>query len=84
MRKAIVFEASRDGYGIDQVADKAMTVGELISFLQDFDEDRLVILSHDRGYTYGVISEDYAMDYQEKENGEWVEVDEYGNEWEVD
>ena len=29
MRKAIVFEAGRDGYGIDQIANGAMTVGEL-------------------------------------------------------
>ena len=26
MRNAVVFEARRDGYGIDQIADHAMTV----------------------------------------------------------
>ena len=56
MRTAIVFEASRDGYSINQIADKAITVGMLIDILQEFDEDSLFILSHDNGYTYGSLS----------------------------
>lgn len=73
MRHAIVFEASRDGYGIDQIADKAMTVGELKSLLEDYDDDDLFVLSHDRGYTYGSIS-DMTMEYRvENEDGEWEE-----------
>jgi hypothetical protein len=47
MRKAICFEAYREGYGIDQIADRAMTVGELMEILRDFDDDTLVVLSHD-------------------------------------
>lgn len=77
MRKAIVFEAPRDGYGIDQVADGAMTVGELMAFLEDFDEDTLIIMSHDNGYTYGSIDvRTEVSSYVENEDGEF-EPDEF-------
>ena len=69
MRNAIVFEASRDGYGIDQIANRAMTVGELISLLEDYDEDTLVVMSHDNGYTYGSIR--FTSEAVEDEDGEW-------------
>lgn len=63
--KALVFEAPREGYGIDQIR-RPMTVGELKEFLDDFDDDVLFILSHDNGYTYGSI---------DARTGEWEEVD---------
>ena len=69
MREAVIFEASRDGYGIDQIADRAMTVGELIDMLEDYDEDTLVVMSHDNGYTYGSIS--FIGEAVEDEDGEW-------------
>lgn len=76
MRKAVVFEALRTGYGIDQIANEAMTVGELIEFLKDFDEDTLFVLSHDRGYTYGSINaiRDVTT-YEEQEDGNFEEAD---------
>lgn len=73
MRGAIVFEAEREGYSIDQIADRAMTVGELIRILEDYDEDRLFILSHDNGYTYGSLSEWDFKDMEEDEDGDWHE-----------
>ncbi|MBQ4447457.1 MAG: hypothetical protein II897_04100 [Clostridia bacterium] len=72
-RMAVIFEAERTGYSIDQVADRAMTVGELIQFLSDFNEDTLFILSHDNGYTYGSISFDDCKEAAENEDGEWEE-----------
>lgn len=51
----LIIEAKRDGYSPDQVG-RTMTVGELIEFLKEFDEDRKVVLSHD-GYMYGAISD---------------------------
>lgn len=72
--KAIVFEAERTGYGIDQVEDRAMTVGQLKALLDEFDDDTLFILSHDNGYTYGTISD---RDFTEQEYNEETE------EWEV-
>lgn len=71
MRKAIVFEASRDGYGIDQIANGAMTVGELKQLLEDFDDDRLFVLSHDNGYTYGSVSRWECYEAEKQEDGEW-------------
>lgn len=53
MRKVIVFSAEREGYSIDQIFDKATTIEELIAFLEDFDPDTRIVLSHDNGYTYG-------------------------------
>ena len=72
MRTALVFDARRDGYGIDQIADKAMTVGELKELLEDYDDDTLFVLSHDRGYTYGSIK--YPAYYEENEDGEFEEM----------
>ena len=45
----------RPGPNRDQIA-RTMTVGELIEFLNNFDEDEKIYLSHDNGYTYGGIT----------------------------
>ena len=52
MAKVLYINAQREGYGIDQIRH-TMTVGELIRYLEDFDEDTPVYLKHDNGYTYG-------------------------------
>lgn len=70
MKKAIVFEALREGYGIDQIR-RPMTVGDLMEILQDCDPDTLFILSHDSGYTYGSINGNMLTTYAEREDGEW-------------
>ena len=58
----VVIEGSRDGYGIDQVEDNTMTVGELIDYLSQFDSNTKVVIGNDfRGgsyYTYGSINYD--------------------------
>lgn len=75
MKEALVFEAVRSGYSIDQIADRAMTVGELKAILEDYDDDTLFVLSHDRGYTYGSISSrDYEL--QDLEEDEYEEEEE--------
>ena len=53
----LIYNIFREDYGIDQIRH-TMTVGELISFLSDFDEDTPIYLSFDSGYTYGGITED--------------------------
>lgn len=75
MRKAIVFEAPRTGYGIDQIADSAMTVGELKEILDGLDDDTLFVLSHDNGYTYGSIKERQSGMSYEDEDGEFSETE---------
>lgn len=53
----LFINANRNGYEPAQCGH-TMTVGELIAFLEDFDEDALVYLRHDNGYTYGSITEE--------------------------
>lgn len=70
-KRALVFESGRDGYSIGQV-NYTMTVGELKSILEDHDDDDLVIISHDNGYTYGTLSN--ADTYEEDEDGDWASI----------
>ena len=59
----------RDGYSPSQ-CDYTMTVGELISHLENFDSDLPVYLNNDNGYTYGYVSEDtvYPAYYDDSED----------------
>ena len=56
MAKAILtIDGRREGYAPDQISG-TMTVGELINFLSDYDEDTPIMINNDNGYTYGSIS----------------------------
>lgn len=74
---AVIINARREGYGTDQIR-RTMTVGELISVLEQFDEETPVYIGNDRKdygwYTYGGINE---WDVSETEDDE--EDEEYGN-----
>lgn len=72
--KAVVFEAEMRGYSIDQIAERAITVGELIRILQDFDENTLFVLSQYNGYTYGSVSVWDMKEYTEDEDGDFAEM----------
>lgn len=52
----LIIDTVREGYGTDQIR-RTMTVGELIAFLEDYDEDTPVYLGFDNRYTYGGITE---------------------------
>lgn len=69
----LIIEANREGYALDQIR-RTMTVGELISMLEQYDEDTPVYLGHDRQsygfYTYGGITE--GCFNEDEEN--WVVV----------
>lgn len=72
MKNLVIIEAARSAYSMGDVADNTMTVGDLIAYLSNFDEDSPVILSHDNGYTYGGIqerdiTEDSIMDEDDEE-----------------
>ena len=71
MSKQVVFiEGRREGYSTDQIRN-TITVGELIEYLQDFDEDTPVYLRNDGGYTYGGITEDSIREgYEDDEEDE--------------
>lgn len=67
----VFIDGRRDGYSPDQCG-KTMTVGELIAYLEDFDEDAKVYLKNDNGYTYGRITknsfdEDDSYDDEDEE-----------------
>jgi hypothetical protein len=68
----VFIDGRRDGYSPDQCG-KTMTVGELIAYLEDFDEDAKVYLKNDNGYTYGRITknsfdEDDSYDDEDEED----------------
>ena len=66
----LIYSTFREGYGIDQIK-KTMTVGELMDFLGNYDEDTPVYLSFDSGYTYGGVTESrFEEDYGEEEHFE--------------
>lgn len=54
--EALFIEGRRNGYDPEQCG-RTMTVGELIAYLEQFDEDTPVYLKNDNGYTYGSITE---------------------------
>lgn len=64
--RPLYIDTKREGYGPDQ-CKRTMTVGELIAFLSDFDEDRPVYLCNDNGYTYGSITDRDIRDPDEED-----------------
>ena len=63
----LIYSTFREGYGVDQIS-RTMTVGELISFLGDYDEDTPIYLSFDNGYTYGgIIEARFEENYDEED-----------------
>ena len=63
----LMIDVEREGYAPEQVR-QTMTVGELIAFLIDFDEDTPIYTGHDRRYTYGGIRGDMfeLVDFDEE------------------
>lgn len=77
-KRFLKIEVSRDAYAPEDVS--TMTVGELADLLGHFDRDLPIILSHDRGYTYGGIDEfEFEIsDFEEEEEEEeedWEDED---------
>jgi len=54
-REVLFIEGRRDGYSLGQI-NRTMTVGELIEYLSQYDEDTLVYLQNDNHYTYGGVT----------------------------
>ena len=66
MANALIFNADREGYGIDQI-QRTMTVGDLIDFLSQYDEDMPIYTAHDGHYTFGGVREEmFEDDYKEE------------------
>ena len=73
MAKYLFIEGNRDGYTPKQCYE-TLTVGELISILENYDEDLKVYLRNDDGYTYGSIS--YRDLSTNEELGEFLDDEE--------
>ena len=56
MKSAVVFEVTREAYGIEDVR-RPLTVRQVINALEEFDDDTLFIISNDEGYTYGKLTD---------------------------
>ena len=69
----LIIDARHEGYGTDQVK-RTMTVGDLIEYLEQFDEDMLVYLGFDPKsygwYTYGGITEGHFNEINEEDEDE--------------
>lgn len=65
----IAIEAHRKGYSPDQVP-YTMTVGQLIGYLSDYEDDTPVYISNDRGYTYGGIGWEDIREIEEDDEEE--------------
>lgn len=65
----LIINANRNGYAPEQCG-RTMTVAELMSYLEQFDDDLPVYLSHDNGYTYGSITEGDFEDMDEDDEDE--------------
>lgn len=74
--RIITIQTKREGYSPDQCGHTA-TVGDLIAYLSQWDEETPVYLSNDNGYTYGSIR-DYDIDeeYTGDDDDEDTEEDE--------
>ena len=72
--KYIILQTCREGYDAMQAEDcaTALTVGELISVLENYDKDLKVYFCNDRAYTYGSVTEDCIdeEEYEEEEDEE--------------
>lgn len=71
----LTIEAHRSGYSPDQIYH-TMTVADLKSCLDQYDDDTPVYISNDRGYTYGGISWDDINEQYEENDDEDDEIDE--------
>lgn len=83
--KYIEIDAKREAYSADEVAGSTLTLEELIGILEELEEevgeDTPVIVSHDRGYTYGSIHDNYIRVEETEEEPEEEDEEE---EFEVD
>ena len=62
----LFIKTGREGYSPEQCR-RTMTAGELIEYLEQFDEDTPVYLSNDYDYTYASITEFNFRDDEEEE-----------------
>lgn len=62
----LTVSVENSGYSVEQVK-RTMTVGELKSLLEDFDDDLPIFTKFDNGYSFGGLAE---KDFEFTENDE--------------
>lgn len=67
MENYLVIKIRRESYDVEGIDNKT-TVAELIEFLSQYDEDTIVALDNDNGYTFSGLN---VSNY----NGEFYEVE---------
>lgn len=66
----VYIEGRRNGYSPEQCG-RTMTVGDLIAYLEQFEEDAEIYISNDNGYTFGSITESsFEESYDDEEEEE--------------
>ena len=77
MKTVLMIDGRRDVYSAEDILDSTIKVGDLISFLEQYDEDTPVMINNDNGYTYGKITT-YSIDEEDVEidNEEYDEDEE--------
>ena len=68
MKHAVIIETSRDAYSASEVS--TLTVSELISELMCYDSNTPVVLSFDKGYTFGGLSSRRIKSIEDTSYGE--------------
>ena len=68
MKHAVIIETSRDSYSASDVS--TLTVGELINELMCYDSNTPVVLSFDKGYTFGGLSSRRIKSIEDTSYGE--------------
>lgn len=66
----LMIDGRRNDYSANNLVNKTMTVGELVSYLDGFDSDMPVLLSNDNGFTYGKITDDGIWEEEVEEDEE--------------
>jgi hypothetical protein len=66
----LMIDGRRNDYSANNLVNKTMTVGELVSYLDGFDSDMPVLLSNDNGYTYGKITDNGIWEEEVEEDEE--------------
>lgn len=70
--QVLTIDGRREGYAPSQISS-TMTVGELIDYLSQFDEELPVMINNDNGYTYGSIDYDSFREEDDEDEDEYDE-----------
>ena len=70
----VFIEGRRDGYSPEQCG-RTMTVGELIAYLENFDEDAKIYLENDGGYTDGYITKGSFREVEDEDEDEDIDAE---------